>query len=68
MVEVESGGQARWYSTLARPEVRPGDRVITHANLVLSILTEAEAAEMEAAVAELLVPPPHPGSRTQGAG
>jgi hypothetical protein len=54
MVEVESGGRRRWYSTLARPEVQPGDRVLTHANLVLAILEASEADEMEAAVAELL--------------
>lgn len=54
MVEVDTGGQARWYSALARPEVRTGDWVLTHANLVLTILTEEEAAEMEDAVAELV--------------
>jgi hydrogenase maturation factor len=53
MVEVESGGQTRWYSALARPEVRTGDRVLTHANLVLTILTAEEADEMEEALAEL---------------
>ncbi|HSR22120.1 MAG TPA: HypC/HybG/HupF family hydrogenase formation chaperone [Candidatus Eisenbacteria bacterium] len=54
MVEVEAGGRTRWYSALARPEVRPGDRVLTHANLVLTILTTSEADQMETAVAELL--------------
>ena len=53
MVEVDTGGQVRWYSALARPEVRTGDRVLTHANLVLTILTEDEAAEIEDAIAEL---------------
>ena len=55
-VQVETAGATRWYSALVRPEVRPGDPVLTHANLVLAILTEEEAAEMEAAVAELLGP------------
>ena len=54
MVEVDTGEQVRWCSALARPEVRTGDRVLTHANLVLTILTDDEAAEMEDAVAELL--------------
>lgn len=53
MVEVETGGVTRWHSALARPEVQAGDRVLTHANLVLSILCESEADEMEAAFAEL---------------
>lgn len=53
MVEVETGGVIRWYSALARPEVKAGDQVLTHANLVLSILSESEAEEMEAAFAEL---------------
>jgi len=54
MVEVDTGDQVRWCSALARPEVRTGDRVLTHAGLVLTILTEDEAAEMEDAVAEVL--------------
>jgi hydrogenase assembly chaperone HypC/HupF len=53
MVEVETGGVTRWHSALACPEVKAGDRVLTHANLVLSILSEPEADEMEAAFAEL---------------
>lgn len=53
MVEVETGGVTRWHSTLARPEVKAGDRVLTHANLVLSILSDSEADEIEAAFAEL---------------
>ena len=53
MVEVDTGGQVRWYSAVARPEVRTGDRVLTHANLVLTILNDDEAAEIEDALAEL---------------
>jgi hydrogenase assembly chaperone HypC/HupF len=54
MVQVDTGGQLRWYSALARPEARTGDWVLTHANLVLTILTEDEAAELADAVAELM--------------
>lgn len=54
MVEVHTGDQIRWYSTLARPEVRMGDWVLTHANVVLTILTPDEAAEMADAIAELV--------------
>ena len=54
MVEVDTGDQVRWYSALARPEVRTGDWVLTHANLVLTILDEETAAEMADTVAELL--------------
>ena len=53
MAEVETGGGTRWYSTLARLEVRPGDLVLTHANLVLAVLSPSEAAEIEDAFAEL---------------
>jgi hydrogenase maturation factor len=58
LVEVETGGRTRWYSAVARPDVRAGDRVLTHANLVLAIVTEDEAAEMEADVARVLASPP----------
>jgi hydrogenase assembly chaperone HypC/HupF len=54
MVEVQTGGQVRRCSALTRPEVRTGDWVLTHANLVLTILTPDEAAEMADAVAEVL--------------
>lgn len=54
MVEVRAGDHVRWCSALARPEVRPGDWVLTHANLVLTILTPDEAAEVADAVAEVL--------------
>lgn len=54
MVEVDTSGQVRWYSALARPEVRTGDWVLTHANLVLTILNDEEAAEMADAVAQLI--------------
>jgi hydrogenase maturation factor len=54
VVEVRTGDQVRWYSSLARPEVRTGDWVLTHANLVLTILTPDEAAEMADTVAEVL--------------
>jgi len=63
MVEVETGGVTRWHSTLARPEVNAGDWVLTHANLVLSILSEAEADEMEAVFAELSALPDIGGVR-----
>jgi len=53
MVEVDTGGQVRWYSAVARPEVRTGDRVLTHADLVLTILTEDEAGEIEDGLASL---------------
>jgi len=53
MVEVDTGGQVRWYSAVARPEVRTGDRVLTHADLVLTFLTEDEAGEIEDGLASL---------------
>jgi hydrogenase maturation factor len=53
IVEVETGGEAGWYSALARPEVRTGDWVLTNTEALLTILTREEAAEMSDAVAEL---------------
>lgn len=53
LAEVETGGARRWCNALLQPGLRPGDRVLTHADLVVAVLGEAEAAELDAALAEL---------------
>jgi hydrogenase expression/formation protein HypC len=46
MAEVETEGRSRWYNALAQPDVRKGDYVFTHANLIVSIISEEEAQRM----------------------
>lgn len=53
LAEVETGGARRWCSALLQPGLRPGDRVLTHADLVVAVLSELEAGELDSALAEL---------------
>jgi hydrogenase maturation factor len=53
MAEVESRGQRDWYNALAQPDVKVGDYVLTHANLIIAIISEAEAQRMEEATQEM---------------
>ena len=53
MAEVESRGQRDWYNALAQPDVKVGDYVLTHANLIIAVISEAEAQRMEAAAQEM---------------
>ncbi len=46
MAEVESQGRREWYSALAQPDVQIGDYVLTHANLIITIVSAAEAQAM----------------------
>ena len=54
MVLVETAGIRRWSNALMYPEIEPGDAVLVHAGLVVSVLTLDEARDVEAAFAELL--------------
>ena len=54
MALVETVGIQRWSNPLMYPEIEPGDAVLVHAGLVVSVLTVAEARDVEAAFAELL--------------
>lgn len=54
--EVERGGRRYQCNALLVPEARPGDWVLTHASLVVSVITEEEAAEIEAVVREIAEP------------
>lgn len=44
--EVDSGGRRHRCNALLVPEARAGDWVLTHAGLVISVITEEEAASM----------------------
>ena len=53
MAEVELEGRADWYNALAQPDVKVGDYVLTHANLIVSIISEEEAQRMLQAAREM---------------
>ena len=50
---VECNGRQTWCNALAQPDVQVSDYVLTHANLIIAIISEAEAQETIAAVQEL---------------
>jgi hydrogenase expression/formation protein HypC len=54
MALVETAGIQRWSNALMYPEIEPGDSVLVHAGLVVSVLTVDEAQDVEAAFAELV--------------
>jgi len=54
MALVETAGIQRWSNALMYPEIEPGDSVLVHAGLVVSVLTVDEARDVEAAFAELV--------------
>jgi hydrogenase assembly chaperone HypC/HupF len=49
---VERDGQLTWCNALAQPDVRVGDYVATHADLIIAILSAAEAHEILSAAEE----------------
>ena len=53
MALVECNGRQTWCSTLAQPDVQVSDYVLTHAGLILAIISEVEAQETITAVREL---------------
>lgn len=53
MAEVETQGQHAWFNALAQPDVQIGDYVLTHANLIVAIISQAEAQQMLEAAREL---------------
>ncbi|HEX5159922.1 MAG TPA: HypC/HybG/HupF family hydrogenase formation chaperone [Ktedonobacterales bacterium] len=50
-VEEEDGSKA-WYNALPQPDVKVGDYVLTHANLIVAIISDTEALEMMQAYRE----------------
>jgi len=53
MAEVETEGQRAWFNALAQPDVKTGDYVLTHANLIVAIISQAEALQILEATREL---------------
>ncbi len=49
---VERDGQQTWCNALAQPDVRVGDYVATHADLIIAIISAAEAQEILSAAEE----------------
>ncbi len=60
MLKIEAGqaevlwsGRPVWFNSLAAPDATVGDWVLVHAGLVLSVITQEEAREMEALLEEI---------------
>jgi hydrogenase assembly chaperone HypC/HupF len=53
MAEVEQEGRRAWFNALAQPDVKQGDYVLTHANLIVAIISEEEALRMQEAAREV---------------
>jgi hydrogenase assembly chaperone HypC/HupF len=43
LAEVEQEGRTAWFNALTQPDVQVGDYVLTHANLIVAIISEEEA-------------------------
>lgn len=52
LAEVEREGRAAWFNALTQPDVRVGDYVLTHANLIVAIISAKEARHTLAALRE----------------
>ena len=48
---VRTRGRTIWCNALAQPEVRPDDYVLTHADLIVAIISREEAQRVQEAVA-----------------
>ncbi len=53
MAQVETNGRTAWFNALAQPDVQVGDYVLTHANLIVAIVSEEEAQRMLAAIRQM---------------
>ncbi len=53
MAEVETNGNKAWFNALAQPDVKVGDYVLTHANLIVSIISAEEAQRMFDTISEM---------------
>lgn len=50
---VDTAGVKRWCNSLMYPDLQVGDRVLLHAGLVIEIVSEERAREIESVFAEL---------------
>jgi hydrogenase expression/formation protein HypC len=53
MALVETAGTRRWCNGLLQPDLKVGDRVLLHAGLVVEVVTDEHAREIECAFEEL---------------
>ena len=53
MAEIEQDGEHRWCNALAQPDAQPGNYVLTHAHLIVALISEEEATQMIQAAREL---------------
>ncbi len=53
MAEIEADGKREWFNALAQPDVHVGDYVLTHANLIVAIISPEEAQRMQEAADEV---------------
>jgi hydrogenase expression/formation protein HypC len=50
---IDTAGVKRWCNSLMYPDLQVGDRVLLHAGLVIEIVSDEHAREIEGAFAEL---------------
>jgi hydrogenase maturation factor len=64
---VRTMGRTIWCNALPQPEVREGDYVLTHANLIVAIISREEALLVQEAVAAVQgwVADPDSGTRAR---
>jgi hydrogenase expression/formation protein HypC len=53
MALVDTAGVTRWCNALMHPDLSVGDRVLLHAGLVLEVVSDEHASEIERAFEEL---------------
>ena len=51
--QVQTAGRLAWYTALAAPEIAVNDYVLTHANLILFVISSEEAATIDMALCQL---------------
>jgi hydrogenase expression/formation protein HypC len=53
MAEVESRGKRTWCNALMVPEAKPGEWVLTHTGIVLSVIGQTDVDALDALMAEI---------------
>jgi hydrogenase expression/formation protein HypC len=53
MAEVETNGRRAWFNALMVPDARPGEWVLTHTGIVLSVIDQSEVEALGALMAEV---------------
>ena len=53
MAQVKTPNRTAWFNALMQPNLKPGDYVLVHANLVIALSSEEEALSIEKAASEI---------------